>query len=97
MGKIYVNQTALRLQLYVGTDVDTALSLKIKYTKPDSETIYEFIALEPTDAVKSIYYDFQEGDLNVAGQWIFWAYVTFSDGRSAPGEPVKIRVWEEGT
>jgi len=27
---------------------------------------------------------------------VFWAYITFDDGRSAAGEAAKVFVWEEG-
>ena len=44
-----------------------------------------------------IYYAFKAGDLNISGTWLFWAYVTFADSRSAPGDTIKVRVWDEGT
>jgi hypothetical protein len=27
---------------------------------------------------------------------VFWAFVTFADGRSAAGEAAKVYVWNEG-
>jgi hypothetical protein len=96
MGKIYVNQTQLRIQLNVGVSVVGALALKIKYTKPTGVS-GEFVASEDTSTTKTIYYDFSQPDLNVAGDWLFWAYVTFANGKSAPGEPVRIKIWAEGT
>jgi len=27
---------------------------------------------------------------------IFWAFITFEDGRTAAGEPARVFVWEEG-
>ena len=97
MGKIYVNQTQLRIQLNVGVDITGALSLLIKYIKPDGVTKGQWVASIDTSTTKTMYYDFSVGDLDVSGNWLFWGYVTFADGKSAPGDVVKVRVWDEGT
>jgi hypothetical protein len=72
------------------------VSTKIKYQKPNSTAVYEYDAHIAT-TVGAIYYDFKVGDLNVAGDWTFWAYVIFTSDRVAPGTPIKIKVWAEGT
>jgi len=96
--KIYVGQTALRFEIPVGEDLTGILDKKLKYKKPGSSTVHEVSASvlgDPTDGV--LYYDVDsETFLDVAGKWTFWAYVTFSDGRKAPGNAVDIRVYEEG-
>jgi len=100
MGKIYVNQSKLRLQLNTGVDIASGDELEIKYMKPDSSTVEAFPAQEVEGTEGAIYYDFQIGDLDTAGTWTFWAFITFgeeSDALSAPGEPVHIKVFEEGS
>jgi hypothetical protein len=99
MGKIYVNQSKLRLQLNTGVDIASDDMLEIQYTKPGSTTVESFPALELEGTPGAIYYDFAIGDLDVAGTWTFWAFITFgqeSDSLSAPGEPVRIKVFEVG-
>jgi hypothetical protein len=38
-----------------------------------------------------------EGEIDVAGWWVFWAFVTFSDGRTAIGEAARVHVWKQGS
>jgi len=97
MGKVYVNQSELRLQLDTYVSLVGATSLKIKYLKPGSTVEHEVTAQVLSSSAGTIYYDFTAGQLDTAGIWTFWAYVTFAGGGEAPGEPVKIRIWEEGT
>ena len=97
MGKIYVNQTQLKIKLNVGVDISGARTLLIKYIKPDGVTKGQWTGYADPTALQTVDYDFSVGDLDVSGSWIVWAYVTFSDGKSAPGAPVKLRVWDEGT
>jgi hypothetical protein len=97
MGKIYVNQDKLRLQLNTGVDLTGAQALKIRYQKPGSTAVNEFVATALPSLLGALYYDFKSGDLNKSGDWTFWPWVTFADGRSAPGQPIKIKVWDEGT
>ena len=100
MGKIYVNQTKLRLQLNTGVSIESGDAPYIKYKKPDSDTVLTLVAeiLDPDDG--SIYYDFKDEStsetLDTVGVWMFWSYIVFNDGLVAPGEPVSIRVYEEG-
>lgn len=99
MNKIYSKQESLRIRLTTGVDIAEATTTKIKYRKPDG-TKGEWGA-EVEDATKGIiYYDVKktvsEADIDQAGVWKFWAYITFSDGRSAPGKVVKERIYSEG-
>ena len=53
--------------------------------------------MAPIEDTENIFYEFSEpSELDQSGDWVFWAYVEFSDGRKAPGEPVVIRVYNEG-
>lgn len=97
MSKVYIGQTSLRLKLTTGVDITGATSLLIKFKRPTLTTgSWTAHAYDETNGI--IYYDFSATtELNVAGKWVVWAYATFSDGRSAAGEPYKFRVYEEGT
>ena len=95
MNKIYVNQSALRIQLDTSQDVSDATVTQIKYIKPDGSTgSWNASASSSDDSL--IYYDLTGTELDTAGRWTIWAYVTFSDLRSAAGEPYIMRVYAEG-
>lgn len=95
MGKIYKGQFNLKLTLETGVTLTGASATKIKYIKPDKITEGEFNA--SISGTEDLEYDFTVStELDQSGDWTFWAYVTFSDSRIAPGEPVVIRVYEEG-
>lgn len=96
MSKVYVNQDALRIKLNCGVDISGALDEKIKYKKYGDDTIYEWTASIENAVNGIIYYDVQAGDLDVSGQWTVWSYITFADGRSAPGEAATFYVYNEG-
>ena len=94
MGKIYVGQTKLRLTIETEADLTGATAFEIKYLKPD-ETEDKFTATCDDPAKGEIYYDFVAGDLDVSGDWIFWAFVTFT-ADVVPGEAFTIHVYNEG-
>lgn len=84
---IYVGQSELRITLTANVDITDALDLQIRYKKP-SGAVGHWTATEQTAATGVIYYDLiDENDLDESGTWTFWPYVTFADGRSAPGDP----------
>jgi len=95
MGKIFSGQSALRIMLKTFCDLEGIISAVIKYRKPNG-IIGEFTAAVG-DAVKGvIFHECIEGEIDVSGWWSFWAYITFSDGRTAAGETAKVYVWKEG-
>jgi len=97
MASIYKNQTKLRIQRTVSQDITGATLLLIKYKKPDG-TEGQWTATSSDDSNGVIYYDVTLGnEIDQSGRWIIWAYVTFSDGRSAPGEITYLGVKVEGT
>lgn len=95
MGKIYLNQSSLRIILTTGVNISGASVRQIKYKKP-SGTTGNWTATELDSGAGSIYYDLTGTELDELGTWTLWAYVMFSDGRSAPGEPVSVIVHTEG-
>lgn len=95
MGKIYLNQSSLRIQLTTNVDITGATSTLIKYKKPSGSTGSWIASIEAAgDGI--IYYDLTGTELDETGTWTLWAHVTFSDTRVAPGEPVKMIVYTEG-
>lgn len=95
MGKIYKNQTSLSLVLDTKVDLSTASSLKIQYRKPDGTTGTDLTGT--LSGTTKILYNFASpAILTTSGLYIFWAFVTFADGRVAYGRPVEIMVYETG-
>lgn len=97
MGKVYVGQTSLIIRANCNEDISDWSNLLIKYRKPDKTTYGSFPASIYNATTGVIQYAVQnETDLDQAGIWIFWAYVTFSNGKSVPGEHHIERIHEEG-
>jgi len=95
MGRIFVNQSALRITLKVFCDLEGVLSAVIKFKKPNG--IFGEFAAAVGDIVKGvIFHECIEGELDVSGWWVFWAYITYADGRTAAGEAAKVYIWHEG-
>jgi hypothetical protein len=44
-----------------------------------------------------IFHEVIEGELDISGWWLFWAFITFADGRTAAGEAAKVFIWNQGT
>jgi len=95
LSKVYKYQNALRIELTTGVDITGATVKKIKYKKPsETEGYWNAQVSSATNGV--IYYDVISTEIDESGTWTFWAYITFEDGRSAPGEVVKHKFFVEG-
>jgi hypothetical protein len=95
MGKIYVDQTALKIDLDTGIDLTVGVdSVYIKYIKPEDTQIQQWAgSIENTTHITKV---LSSGEIDTVGDWKFWAYVVFNDATEAPGEPVFVRVYTEG-
>jgi hypothetical protein len=93
--KIYKGQSALRITLNTFTDLEGIISAVIKYRKPDGST-GEFNVGVGDTAQGVIFHECIEGEIDMAGWWSFWAFITFGDERTAAGETAKVFVWSEG-
>jgi len=92
---IFRLQSALRITVKTFCDLQGVLSAVIKYRKPDGKTGQFSAAVG--DAEKGvIFHECIEGEIDVVGWWAFWAYITFSDGRTAAGQTARVYVWQEG-
>jgi hypothetical protein len=95
MRRIYKGQSALRITVRTFTDLEGIISAVIKYRKPDGST-GGFPAGVGDEAKGVIFHECIEHEIDLAGWWVFWAFITFADGRTAAGEAAKVFVWNEG-
>lgn len=100
MSRIYTYQTYLRIILTVQVDINSAISTRIYYKKPGGTIDFvEATVQNPNTGV--IYYDLEPDSagnddfLDEVGNWKFWAWVEFSDGRTARGETVTRQVYDK--
>jgi len=95
MGKVFKGQSALRILVKTFCDLEGIEKAVIKYRKPDGCTGEFSAGVKDTDK-GIIFHECTEGEIDVSGWWTFWAFVTFGDGRTAPGEVAKVYIWNEG-
>jgi hypothetical protein len=95
MGRVFKGQSALRITLKTFIDLEGIISAVIKYRKPDGAT-GEFAAGVGDMAKGVIFQECIEHEIDLAGWWVFWAFIAFADGRAAAGETAKVFVWKEG-
>ena len=93
--KIFKMQSALRITVRTFCDLEGIVKAVIKYRKPDG-TDGELPAAVSDAATGAIFHECIEGEIDIAGWWVFWAFITFGDGRTAAGEAAKVYVWREG-
>jgi len=92
---LFKTQSSLTLKIFTYIELTGADTCLLKYRKPSGDA--GSFALTIEDETEGILrYNVKIGDLDEDGWWCVWAHITFIDGRSAPGEPVKIFIYEEG-
>jgi len=94
--KIFKNQT--KLQIRVGTDIDlTGATAYIVYTKPNGTVGTWNGTIESPATDGTIYYTIESvNDLDVAGNWKFFAMVVDSANKIGYGEPFQEYIYETG-
>jgi hypothetical protein len=95
MYRIYKGQSALRITVKTFTDLEGISNAVIKYKKPNG-CMGEFAAGVADTEKGIIFHECIEGEIDTAGWWSLWAFITFDDGRTAAGEAAKLFVWKEG-
>jgi hypothetical protein len=95
MSRIFKGQSALRITVKTFTDLEGIISAVIKYRKPDGAT-GELPAGVGDEAKGVIFHECIEHEIDMAGWWVFWAFITFADGRTAAGEAARVFIWQEG-
>jgi hypothetical protein len=85
MGKIFIGQTDLTIQLKTFKNIANAQSVKIKYRKPNG-ILGEWTA-NIVDATNGII-DFNAfaGQVDIAGNWTIWAKIVDENGLISIGE-----------
>ena len=93
MSKLYINETYPNLIIETGINLSFAQTAEIDTTKPDNTQLTWTATIE--DAVAgTLKYEFQDGELDIDGVWIFQAKITFTDNTVAYGDVVAQRVYE---
>ena len=95
MGRIFKGQSALRIVLKTFIDIEGIENAVIRFRKPNGKN-GEFAAGVSDAARGLIFHECIEGEIDVSGWWVLWAFITFSDGRTAVGEAAKVYIWQEG-
>jgi hypothetical protein len=96
MGRIFRGQSALRITLKTFSSLEGIEKAEIKYRKPNkTEGIFGAGVADPEKGL--IFHEVIEGEIDMSGWWVFWAFITFSDGRTAAGQAAKVYVWKEGS
>jgi hypothetical protein len=96
MSRIFKGQSSLRITVKTFIDLEGIISAVIKCHKPDGSA-GEFAAGVGDTAKGVIFHECIEGEIDLAGWWVFWAFITFGDGRTAAGEAAKVFIWQEGS
>jgi hypothetical protein len=93
--KIFAGQSALRICVKTFCDLSDCVTAGIRYKKPDG-TGGEFAAGVRDRENGVLVHECLSGEIDQAGWWVFWAAVSFADGRCAVGAAEKVFVWQEG-
>jgi len=95
MGRIFKDQTALRISVKTFCNLEGIERAVIKFRKPDGKC-GELAAAVKDKENGVIIHECIEGEIDMTGWWAFWAFVIFNDGRTAAGEAARVYVWSEG-
>lgn len=98
MGKIYVGQTALTIDIETCADLSSASSVKIKFVRPDLSTgeLTNIISITNLKKGEISWQPVDATVLNQKGVWKFWVFVVFDSGRQLSGEPYFVEIYNEG-
>ena len=96
MGKVYVGQSKLKINVNLEQDV-TGATVQIYYIKPSNVT--DFFTATIDDAVNGLVsYDVaDEATFDEVGTWTFYSKITFSDLKVSYGEPFNLLISPLGT
>jgi hypothetical protein len=95
MNRVYCGQSALRITAKTFCNLEDVQAAAIRYRKPGGE-VGEFAAAVSDEEGGVIFHECIEGEIDAAGWWDLWAFITFEDGRTAAGERARMFVWREG-
>jgi hypothetical protein len=93
---IFAKQTKLDIIIDVGSSIQDHEIVEIRFQKPNNKR-GKFIGSVDDAELGRIKYEVQSpADIDLAGIWIFWAYIKYQSGKEIKSEPVKIRIYDEG-
>ena len=94
MGKVYVGQTALRLNFSCSADITGYTTTVINVQKPNASTA-TWTATVDNASTGSLYYDIPTTTvLDIPGKYRLQPFITFSDDTSAKGETVNLIIYD---
>jgi len=95
MGKIYQNQTKLKIDFDLREDI-TGATVVIKYVSPQGNT--GTLPVIVTDAINGLvsFINDTEPVFTEVGNYRMWAYVVYPDLRELFGEPDCLQIFKEG-
>jgi len=97
MVKVYVGETGVQFRLYTETDLSGCITLRIKYIKPNGSTGYWAAVIDGDASDGYIAHVItMTTELDIAGRWVFWAYVVHSDYSVSYGEAEGYTIHREG-
>lgn len=100
MGKIFINQDVLKIELTYDNLPGTVEHAWIKYRNPagEEETFAHEAVHNSTNSSYYIIFDVGETleDYGTKGTWKFWLWLELADGRTIPGEVIRFKVYDEG-
>ena len=96
MSKIYVGQTALRMNFSCSSDITGYTTTVVNVWKPNASTAV-WTATVSDASTGAIYYDIPTTTtLDVSGQWKLQPQITFSDDTVGYGETAVQMIYSEG-
>jgi len=96
MGKIYVGQSKLTIEVDCKGSISGVQSQRIGFKKPNN-SMGSWVATLVNENTGIISYQItDENIIDEAGNWAIWADLTFNDGRKLVGEPSKLIVYNVG-
>lgn len=95
--RLFKNQTHLKLTVNTGVDLTDTKLTQIVFRKPDKTLVnLDAAILDPIKGTIFVELDCLEKNiLTVAGNWRFWAAVTFNDNTFARGESYSVEISED--
>lgn len=93
MSTLYKGQAEARISIDTGVDLTGGTGQIIKYRKPNGATGSWPATISGTKLIHDVA---SSSELDVSGLWTAWPWLTFPDGRTAPGKPQTFLVPEEG-
>jgi len=95
MADYFNGQTNLKIELETNVDL-TSATLLIKYEKPNGATGSFAGTIDGSDNSIMYYNIASAANLDISGDWKFWAHVTFADSTIGIGKVVVQKIKTEG-